>query len=1029
MARKEATAESPQGGSNEIIGIGLFCLAMLLLLALFSFDKGDLAFNGTEVNDPRHNLIGGVGAWVAQGFFLALGGAAYAVPPLLLLFAVSTLFQKLQPLVRRWPWALVLLLSCTAVFSLYDGPFAALASRLGATDPGGFVGALLDQYVFGYVGTVGATIILLAIYCISFLYLTNFRLTEWVREKLRERRERKRTAESGIEDEENELANRARELERQYRELKEQVEKSGRSLEAGTPSLGADLQPVPEPKVRDLSETQSTQSVLEKEAEGPEPARRLAAIMFTDIAGYTRLSNRDEKAAMKLIKKQRKVLKPIVESHDGEWMKEMGDGLLLCFPSSLSAVNCAIAIQEATRAEPHLDLRIGLHQGDIVVDGNDVYGDGVNIASRIEPYAPVGGIAVSEKIQQDVASHPEVNIQLLGEFELEGVEQRVEIYTVTSNLGESLDETRWIEPEEPAVSEVAEPVEETKGKVTKEEILGEKAPATAAMGGVASPRKTPVLRKPKPAVVAKTPIIGDYKLPPRDYLQTPEPVNGPVETKEELLANAKVMQQTLAQFGIDVALGDITKGPTITRYELHPAPGVKLEKIANLSNNITAALRAERINILAPVPGKSSVGIEVPNRHKSLVTLRDLLESDSWRKSKARIPVALGKDVYGDPIIADLAEMPHLLVAGATGAGKSVCVNSIVASLLYRFPPDELRFVMIDPKVVELQMYNNLPHLVVPVVTDPKKVILALRWVVQEMENRYKIFAKAGVKNIAGFNKRPIDKPKPEQDPELPLFSGGEKVEANSEGFAVEVDEEIVVPREDDVEVPDKLSYIVVIIDELADLMLSAPADVESAIARITQMARAAGIHCIVATQRPSVDVITGVIKANIPARIAFQTASKIDSRTILDEMGAEKLLGKGDMLYLKPSAARPVRAQGALVTDEEIQEVVNFIVKQGSPAYEMEIHNQLNKPTTTIETGASGEDEEVIQASIEVIRSEHKASVSLLQRRLRLGYTRAARIMDELEDRGIVGSSKGAEPRDILIDLDVPATEAELVE
>jgi len=547
------------------------------------------------------------------------------------------------------------------------------------------------------------------------------------------------------------------------------------------------------------------------------------------------------------------------------------------------------------------------------------------------------------------------------------------------------------------------------------------------MAKVAPPRKPP-LKKSKATTLARAPVIGNYKLPPNEFLQVPEPNKGPSETKEELISNAKVMQQTLAQFGIEVSLGDITKGPTITRYELHPAPGVKLEKIANLSNNITAALRAERINILVPVPGKSSVGIEVPNRQKSLVTLRDLMESDRWRKSKARVPVALGKDVYGKPIIADLAEMPHLLIAGATGAGKSVCVNSIIASLLYRFSPEELRFVMIDPKVVELQVYNKLPHLVVPVVTDPKKVILALRWVVQEMENRYKIFANVGVKNIQGFNGRPADKPAPEQDPELPLFGAGANVGTNSDGFAVEVDEEIVVPREDDVEVPGKLSYIVVVIDELADLMLSAPADVESAIARITQMARAAGIHCIVATQRPSVDVITGVIKANIPARIAFQTASKIDSRTILDEMGAEKLLGKGDMLYLKPTAAQPMRAQGALVTDQEIHDIVDFIAKQGSPAYELEIHNQLKKPTTTYETGASGEDEELIQSSIEVIRTEHKASVSLLQRRLRLGYTRAARIMDELEDRGIVGPSKGAEPRDILIDLDV-AAEAEFAD
>jgi DNA segregation ATPase FtsK/SpoIIIE, S-DNA-T family len=556
-------------------------------------------------------------------------------------------------------------------------------------------------------------------------------------------------------------------------------------------------------------------------------------------------------------------------------------------------------------------------------------------------------------------------------------------------------------------------------KPAEEKPVEAKAEPEIKISGLTPTRPKP--RPKKPITVASTPIIGNYQLPTMDFLHLPDMTVKPTESKEELLANARLMQQTLAQFEIPVELGDITKGPTITRYELHPAPGVKLEKIAALSNNIAAALKAERIHILAPVPGKSSVGVEVPNSVKTKVIMRDLFESDEWRSTKAKIPVALGKDVYGHPIIADLAEMPHLLIAGSTGSGKSVCINAIIASLLYRFSPDQLRFVMIDPKVVELQQYNALPHLVVPVVTDPKKVILALRWVVNEMEKRYQIFARVAVRNIATFNSRPKNKPLPQQELELPLKSKKEKVEPGAEGFAVEVDDQIVVPREEDIVIPEKLSYIVVIIDELADLMLVAPADVEMAIARITQMARAAGIHCIVATQRPSVDVITGVIKANIPARIAFQVAAKVDSRTILDAMGADKLLGKGDMLYLPPGSAKLIRAQGALVTDQEIQGVVDFIAKQAKPSYEMEIHQQLSKPASSFgnESGID-EDEEIIQQCIEVIRSEQKASVSLLQRRLRLGYGRAARIMDELENRGLVGPSNGAEPRDILIDLDV---------
>jgi S-DNA-T family DNA segregation ATPase FtsK/SpoIIIE len=572
-------------------------------------------------------------------------------------------------------------------------------------------------------------------------------------------------------------------------------------------------------------------------------------------------------------------------------------------------------------------------------------------------------------------------------------------------------------PELAAAENAAVPVGEKSDAPKTEPVI---TIADGSVPPVPAPRPRPAPRKPKPVTVASVPMIGNYQLPPMDFLQHADMTVKPTESKEELMANARMMQQTLAQFDIEVSLGDITKGPTITRYELHPAPGVKLEKIQNLSNNLAAALKAERIHILAPVPGKSSVGIEVPNLIKTKVIMRDLFESDEWRNTKARIPIALGKDVYGHPIVADLAEMPHCLIAGSTGSGKSVCINSIIASLLYRFSPDQLRFVMIDPKVVELQQYNALPHLVVPVVTDPKKVLLALRWVVNEMEKRYQIFARCGVRNIKSFNERPKNKPLPTQEPELPLAIKKDKVEPGADGFAVQVDEQIVVPREDDIIIPEKLSYIVVIIDELADLMLVAPADVEMAIARITQMARAAGIHCIVATQRPSVDVITGVIKANIPARIAFQVASRVDSRTILDAMGADKLLGKGDMLYLPPGSGNLKRAQGALITDKELEDIVGFIAQQGKPSYEMEIHQQLSKPSANsdIESGID-EDEEIIQQCIEVIRSEQKASVSLLQRRLRLGYGRAARIMDELEGRGIVGESKGAEPREILIDLD----------
>ena len=894
MARKDKETARPPHGFHDIVGIILLGLTALLCVALFSYDWRDVSANYvSSTPHPTHNWIGPFGAWIAYGCFLGIGFAAYLLPITFGVLGLGCFWERLSFLRRRWPWVVLLLACCVGLMDLFRSRLQNPGQSQNTT-PGGVLGMGLNNGLFErWFGTSGAAILYLMLYLISLLFLTNFQLSYWIRTLM--------ATEAGEDEalsaEERALQRRAEDLAKQASEIKEQLEKNGRGAkEAQTKpeektGLGADLQPVPEPTVRDLSVPQARTGKSAKTKEG-EPA---ASAPESELpAGKTgRNKDGDTKASGPAIE---------LASVEGE-------------------VIPAKEIRAATTAE---------------------------ILGQQPPHAP-------EK------------------------------------------------PTEPAP--------------------GDPAAAPAATPAPVAPAKPRIVeQKRKPLAVAAAPKIGNYQLPTMDFLQMPDTTIKPTESKEELMANAQLMKNTLAQFDIEVALGDITKGPTITRYELHPAPGVKLERITNLTNNIAAALKAERIHILAPVPGKSSVGVEVPNLIKTKVIMRDMLESEEWQKTKAKIPLALGKDVYGHPIISDLAEMPHLLIAGSTGSGKSVCINCIIASLLYRFPPDMLRFVMIDPKVVELQQYNALPHLVVPVVTDPKKVILALRWVVNEMEKRYQIFAKVGVRNIKSFNERPRT-PKPtkrNEELELPLVAKKEKIEVNSEGFAVELDEEIVVPRDDDIVIPDRLSYIVVIIDELADLMLVAPADVEMAIARITQMARAAGIHCIVATQRPSVDVITGVIKANIPARIAFQVASRVDSRTILDAMGADKLLGKGDMLYLPPGSAKLIRAQGALVTDQEIQSIVDFIAKQGKPSYELDIHQELSKPSHDFDgEEGCGEDEDLIEQCIEVIRSEQKASVSLMQRRLRLGYTRAARIMDELENRGVVGPSKGAEPRDILIDLD----------
>ena len=542
----------------------------------------------------------------------------------------------------------------------------------------------------------------------------------------------------------------------------------------------------------------------------------------------------------------------------------------------------------------------------------------------------------------------------------------------------------------------------------------------------------------------------NYTMPGTDLLDAPDETEREPLDREELKNNQNLIIETLAQFGIKATPGTITKGPTITRYEVYPDVGVRVDKIVALERDIARATRAERINILAPIPGKDTVGIEIANSKKVKVTLRELFEKDAWRESTAKLPLALGMDVYGNTIIGDLAKMPHCLVAGTTGSGKSVCINSIIASLLFRYSPEQLRFIMIDPKVVEMQIYNSLPHLITPVVTDPKKVLLALRWVVDEMEQRYRIFAKCKVKNISAFNERPLPKSQAELDAETAANAAKENPLPNSQAILEDPldqtptlsetaaptpestdlplpeeeppDEEpmappVRVPRSDDLIVPDRMPFIVVIIDELADLMQTAPADVESAIARITQMARAAGIHMIVATQTPRADVVTGIIKANIPSRIAFQVASKIDSRVILDENGAEKLLGQGDMLYLPPGTSKYTRAQGVLVTEEEIHRLVEFVSKQAEPNFEKSIHDKLTS-TSIPEEDVSDEDEALCTKCLEVIRQENRASTSMLQRRLKLGYTRAARVMDILEQRGIVGPKDGAKDREILVDL-----------
>ncbi len=471
-------------------------------------------------------------------------------------------------------------------------------------------------------------------------------------------------------------------------------------------------------------------------------------------------------------------------------------------------------------------------------------------------------------------------------------------------------------------------------------------------------------------------IKKDYLFPSMDLLNINSKLKLKNEDKKDLIENANKLEETLSNFGVEAKVVQVTKGPSVTRFELQPSPGVKVSKIVNLQDDIALGLAANGVRMEAPIPGKAAIGIEVPNKKQSPVFLREVLDSKEFTNTNKNLAFALGKDITGKCIVGDLSKMPHMLIAGATGSGKSVCINSLIISLLYKYSPEQVKLLMVDPKVVELSVYNGIPHLLIPVVTDPKKAAGALNWAVNEMNKRYNLFSQMKVKNIESYNK---------------LFDKGE--------------------------IQEKLPYIVVIVDELADLMMACPNDVEDYICRLAQMARAAGMHLIIATQRPSVDVITGVIKANIPSRVSFAVSSGTDSRTILDQVGAEKLLGRGDMLYYPIGENKPVRVQGAFISEEEVENVVEFIKQSDEDIdYSEDILNHINNEVTT-EAVITNEGDELLEEAIKIVVEYQQASTSFIQRKLRVGFNRASRIMDELEERGVISEKDGSKPRQVLIE------------
>ena len=470
----------------------------------------------------------------------------------------------------------------------------------------------------------------------------------------------------------------------------------------------------------------------------------------------------------------------------------------------------------------------------------------------------------------------------------------------------------------------------------------------------------------------------NYEFPPIELLSQGE-TKGIKGGKKAVTDTATRLQKTLYSFGVSAKVENVSVGPAITRYELKPAEGVRVSKIANLADDIALNLAAESIRIEAPIPGKQAVGIEIPNKENEVVHFRDIVDTEKFASHKSKLAFALGKDVAGEEIITDIAKMPHVMIAGATGSGKSVCINTLISSIIYKAKPSEVKLVMVDPKIVELSVYNGIPHLLIPVVTDPRKAAGALAWAVQEMENRYATFAAKGVRDLKGYNE------------------------------AVKKESEIGT-----------LPHIVIIIDELADLMMVAKNDVEDAICRLAQKARAAGMHLVIATQRPSVDVITGLIKANIPSRIAFAVSSQVDSRTILDMVGAEKLLGKGDMLFYPAGAPKPVRIQGAFVSDSEVEKIVDFVKTEGEPKYNEDIIESIENANKSdremVEEASEDDTDPFLMDAIEVVVETGQASTSFIQRRFKVGYARAGRIIDQMEERGIISGYQGSKPREVLM-------------
>ncbi|MBR5887123.1 MAG: DNA translocase FtsK 4TM domain-containing protein [Akkermansia sp.] len=1040
---------------TRLVGAGIVTFCILLIISLLTYNINEMGWavlnpSGHESAKavPCTNLLGNVGLYMAGLTYSLLGAASIYSLILLSVMGLSMLAHPLRTRLGRWI-ALLIMVICTCAFlSIQPWFWTSWAQALSLKSPGGLLGYFDGNCIIEpLLGAQWGMVLVVLGHAIALIYFA---------------RETPGSIGKFFAGDIRQLYLRAREKRNQKQEIRQQQEQEWKTStpQPGTADIttpeGFDIEytdtPETTPRNRQYPRFGHTNQNSATEQPDDNDSDERPAEQPTPVAQQPQLPQRTRPA----IQTAPPPIRPHTEQptprpaqptpkrdpfNIDNRTDATGGSNLTPVPTATRRPDPAPNIPKQTprpgKNTPHhmsagdnlLDLMPEV-EDEIVRQNTTDFDDEQNNTPRSRmPLSPAAQAAYQKFLNPDTdnpTKQPEQNKATRGSEP---------IWVKQSEITASDDDIETPPPSRPITPLIPKKEQQPTPQVTPQ-------PRADRPGLAEKLRNTP--QPPQELPEDTRDMYEDYPLPPYDLLNYRPPAEeDTAAAREEMYATQQNIIETFASFKIDVGPGDITRGPSITRYEFYPPKGLKLSRISNLADNLRMATQSKSINILAPIPGKNTVGIELENEIKSPVYLRELLQSEAFHSPKLRIPVALGKDVYGSPVIGDLAAMPHTLVAGTTGSGKSVCVNSMILSMLYKFRPDELRLILVDPKVVEMQPYKKLPHLACPVVTNAARVIGALRWAVNEMEHRYKLFSKIGVRNFEDFNNRPEDYiPEPEEEEVQEYNSLPDNFDAadaivrdieNSQGseYLPEEEEQGEFDFDADEQIPAKLPYIVIIIDELADLMMQVKEDLENYIARLTQKARAAGIHLVAATQTPRANVITGIIKANIPSRLAFKVASPLDSRVILDANGGENLLGKGDFLFLPPGGITKItRAQGAFVSDPEIASIVKFCASHAKQNFVQGVTAEMNNAEGGSAdagdgggrlggNGMSDEDAELYTRCVNLVITERKASTSMLQRRFSIGYGRAAKMMDMMEARGVIGPASGntSRPREVLIE------------